>query len=78
MRNVLALWTRKGQPVRTLSYTKIDHAIPKLTRHVMQKAEPGDVIEIIHRHTELHLGTLKVKVGGLTSSWIWDQPIKAA
>lgn len=72
MRNIIGTWLREGQPIRTLSYSKIDNAIPRLTFHVMWKGEPGDVIELSHRNTGMQLGTMKVRVGAVESNWAWE------
>lgn len=74
MRNLITKWYRGPLLVRTLSYKKTDNVLPGLTRHIMAQGEPGDVIEVTHRHTELHIGTVKVRVGGIDSSWLWDHP----
>lgn len=73
MRNIVSTWHRRGEVVRSVPYARLDTAIPKLTCHAMLQGEPGDVIELSHRHTGLQLGTIKVRVGKLETSWIWDR-----
>lgn len=71
-RNLVASWIRKGDVIRTLSYTKCNNAVSRMTYHALHKAEPGDVIEVSHRHTGLWVGTIKVGVGKLSTSWLWS------
>lgn len=72
MRNIICTWLRKGEEVRTHSFTKTDNAIARMTRHILDKGEPGDVIEITHRLTELYIGAMKVRLGKIGIEWAWD------
>lgn len=73
-RPILATWYRRNKPVRTLSYARIDNALPRMTYHLMWGGEPGDTVELSHRDTGLYLGHVKVRVGGkIESEFLWDK-----
>lgn len=73
-RNVVATWERKGEVVRTISYSRIDNALSRLTYHILWDGQPGDVIELAHRYTGMQFGTMKVRVGNrIETQWVWDE-----
>lgn len=72
MRNIVSTWLRKGEVIRTISYSKIDNALSRMTFHALQKGQPGDVMELSHRYTGLHIGTVKIRVNKIETNYIWD------
>jgi hypothetical protein len=68
-----SFYDRKKNLVRTLTYSRHETAIPKLTLHAM-KLEPGFTIQITHLVTQLWIGDIVVKVNGrLQTSFTWDR-----
>lgn len=69
---VASIYNKKKQLVKTIRYTEIDTALPRLTYHAM-RLEPGYTIQITHFLTGLWIGDIVVKVNGvLKSQFTWD------
>ena len=74
-RNIVAEWHWKeggGWRVWKSRYARLDTAIPKIVQFALHRIFPGGVISVYHAVTGLEIGTVKVGVGKVTCSWLWD------
>jgi len=70
---VASIYNKRKQLIKTIRYSSIDTALPRLTYHAM-RLEPGYTIQITHFLTSLWIGDIVVKVGGvLKSQFTWDE-----
>lgn len=73
-RPIVATLLRRGKPVSSRRYAKLDNAIPRYTQLLMQYGRPRDVVVFSHADTGLRVGAIKVHAGcKLTTDYIWDQ-----
>lgn len=74
-RFLVATFRRKKEVLRTIRYSEIDRALPRITYHMMHRGEVGDLCVIHHEVTGKELGTIKMSVSGrLITDYIWDRP----
>lgn len=73
-RNILAEIHRKGVVFKTRHYAKIDNALPRILKFMMQEGQVGDVCDVSHKVSGLTIGTVKLTLKGkLQINYIWDE-----
>ena len=61
-RNIIATLIRKGEPVYSRRYARLDTAISRATQIAILEGKPEDVVVLSHAVTGLELGTMKVSL----------------
>ena len=70
---IATFYDRKKNVIRTIRYSCVEKAIPRLLYHAMS-LEPGTTIQITHAYTGLWIGDIIVKVNNeITSCFTWDE-----
>jgi hypothetical protein len=62
----------RGSPLRVITYSRIDTALPRLTWHLMMNPQHGEYVVLNHVWTEKELGHAIRRGNKITSKWVWD------
>lgn len=62
-RPIIATLFHKNQPVYTRHYARVTTAIPRSIAIILERGEPGDVVELAHGEWGFQIATIKVQVG---------------
>lgn len=74
-RNIVATLQRgrRKEIIWTRTYARLDTAQPRaLAMAISRDVQPGDVIEVAHARSGMQLGTVKVGLGKVTATWVWE------